>query len=79
MLRKKAWLPLAGGLALLGFIGAGEHSDLTAHAFGFTAGIGLGILFESFFHNGGKETGGIKYWVISILMVAGAWVAPIFS
>jgi len=42
--RKKAWIPLAGGLALLGFLGSGAHSDLTAHLFGFMAGIGLGLV-----------------------------------
>ncbi len=42
--RKKAWIPLAGGLALLGFLGSGAHSDLTAHLFGFMAGIGLGMV-----------------------------------
>jgi membrane associated rhomboid family serine protease len=43
--RVKAWLPLAGGLALLGLLGSGEHSDLTAHLFGFISGICLGILY----------------------------------
>ena len=33
--RIKAWLPLGGGLALLGILGSGEHVDLTAHLFGF--------------------------------------------
>ena len=46
--RKKAWIPLAGGLALLAFLGAGQHSDLTAHLFGFTAGIALGLLHASY-------------------------------
>lgn len=42
--RKKAWIPLAGGLALLGFLGSGPNSDLTAHLFGFMAGIGIGMV-----------------------------------
>lgn len=46
--RMKAWLPIAGGLALLGILGSGRHSDLTAHLFGFIAGIGLGILYALF-------------------------------
>ena len=41
----KAWLPFAGGLALLGFLGSSKHSDLTAHLFGFMAGICLGLLY----------------------------------
>jgi membrane associated rhomboid family serine protease len=43
--RVRAWLPLGGGLALLGFLGSGGHSDLTAHFFGFMSGILLGILY----------------------------------
>ncbi len=43
--RVRAWLPLGGGLALLGLLGSGEHSDLTAHLFGFMSGIFLGILY----------------------------------
>ncbi len=43
--RIKAWLPLGGGLALLGFIGSGKHVDLTAHLFGFLAGIIMGSLY----------------------------------
>jgi len=37
-----AWAPLAGGLALLGFIGSGERVDIMAHFFGFAAGIVMG-------------------------------------
>lgn len=36
--RRKAWLSLGGGLALLGFMGTGEHTDITAHLFGLLAG-----------------------------------------
>ncbi|HZO15818.1 MAG TPA: rhomboid family intramembrane serine protease [Polyangiaceae bacterium] len=35
--------PLIGGLALLGSLGAGRDSDLTAHGFGFAAGLVVGI------------------------------------
>lgn len=42
----RAWLPLAGGLALLAFLGAGRHSDITAHLFGFLAGAVLGSAYE---------------------------------
>ncbi|MFO7964285.1 MAG: rhomboid family intramembrane serine protease [Desulfobacterales bacterium] len=38
--RLKAWLPIAGGLALLGIFGSGGgRVDLLAHFFGFLAGI----------------------------------------
>jgi membrane associated rhomboid family serine protease len=43
--RLKAYLPLGAGLALLGFLGAGAGSDLTAHLFGFVVGGVLGGLY----------------------------------
>lgn len=46
--RSRAWLPLAGGLALLSFLGAGFRSDLTAHLFGFLSGLILGLVYAWF-------------------------------
>jgi rhomboid protease GluP len=43
--RMRAWLPLGGGLALLSILGSGKHTDLTAHLFGFMAGIILGAFY----------------------------------
>ena len=49
---KGKWLtvlaPLAGGLALLGFIGSGENVDIMAHLLGFGAGIGMGAVYAFF-------------------------------
>ena len=42
---RKSWLPLAGGLALLAFLGAGQHTDLMAHLFGFAAGVAIGAIY----------------------------------
>lgn len=42
-LKHRAWLPMAAGLALLAFMGAGERSDLTAHLFGFFSGTLVGF------------------------------------
>jgi len=41
--RKSAWLPIACGLALLAFLGAGEYTDIMAHLFGFMSGLLLGV------------------------------------
>lgn len=46
--KKSAWLPLACGLALLAFLGAGEYSDIMAHLFGFASGICLGAGYAAF-------------------------------
>jgi rhomboid protease GluP len=45
--RFKAWLPLAGGMALLAMLGAGEgRVDVMAHLFGFIAGIVIQSIFD---------------------------------
>jgi membrane associated rhomboid family serine protease len=41
---RRAWLPLAGGLALLALLGTGERADLGAHLLGLLVGSGLGIV-----------------------------------
>ncbi len=38
----RMWLPLAGGLALLGFLGGSPHSDVMAHLSGFGSGLVIG-------------------------------------
>lgn len=40
---RRPWVPLAAGLALLAFLGTGEHADLAAHLFGFFMGVALGL------------------------------------
>jgi membrane associated rhomboid family serine protease len=42
--RMRAWLPIAGALALLGFLGVSERSDLLAHFFGLLAGLVMGAI-----------------------------------
>jgi membrane associated rhomboid family serine protease len=42
--RARPWVPLAAGLALLAMLGTGRDADVTAHLFGFAAGLPLGML-----------------------------------
>jgi hypothetical protein len=41
--RRRAWLTLGVGVALLGFLGTGSRADLLAHLFGFAAGVAEGL------------------------------------
>ncbi|HET9594455.1 MAG TPA: rhomboid family intramembrane serine protease, partial [Anaeromyxobacteraceae bacterium] len=41
--RRRGWLALASGVALLGLLGAGERADLLAHLLGFAAGAALAL------------------------------------
>jgi membrane associated rhomboid family serine protease len=41
--RRRAWLTLGAGVALLGFLGTGARADLLAHLFGFAVGVTEGL------------------------------------
>lgn len=42
-LRRRAWVPLGGGLALLAFLGTSKRADFAGHLCGFAAGALLGF------------------------------------
>ena len=42
--RRRAWIPLGAGVALLGFLGSSTRADLAGHLCGFAAGLGLGLV-----------------------------------
>ena len=71
--RFKAWLPLAGGIALLGLLGTGGgRTDLMAHLFGLIAGLALGSCYGPFVRNPIPEKYQNLCWGITgcILMIA---------
>lgn len=72
--RLKAWLPLAGGLALLAFLGAGQRTDLTAHLFGFMAGVILGVGYALWRGHLQHQYIQIACAVICVLILAWAWL-----
>lgn len=71
--RNKAWLPLAGGLALLAFLGAGKHADLPAHLFGFLAGIVVGVLYAFLATRPGGKLCQAYSLAIALMLVVIAW------
>ena len=44
--RFHAWLPLGGGICLLGLFSAGANTDIVAHFMGFICGVAWGCLYE---------------------------------
>ena len=72
--RMKAWLPLAGGIALLGFLGSGAHTDLTAHLFGFLSGLVLAIIKGVFFKHPLTGIGQNFFMVLFVGVLVAAWV-----
>jgi membrane associated rhomboid family serine protease len=73
----RAWLPLAAGLALLAFLGAGRHSDVTAHLFGFLAGALLGSVFELCLGAPPKKRWQRRFLALSAAAVALSWLAAL--
>jgi membrane associated rhomboid family serine protease len=45
----RSWTPVAGGLALLAWMGAAPHTDLAAHLFGFVSGLLFGFVYNRWF------------------------------
>lgn len=43
--KSRPWLPVLGGIALLGILGGAAHVDLGAHLFGFLMGMMVGIVY----------------------------------
>ena len=72
--RRKAWIPLAGGLALLAFLGSGAHSDITAHLFGFLSGFFLGLFYAVLLHRLLKKRHQICAMVTAIGIVTFSWL-----
>ena len=77
--RMKAWLPLAGGLALLGLLGSSKQSDLTAHLFGFIAGILLGLIYAMYLCGLIKKRHQIYCMALTIGTVALSWFRALLS
>ncbi len=50
--RRRAWLALGAGVALLALLGAGERSDVLAHILGLVAGAALGAAVAPFVRAG---------------------------
>jgi len=77
--RMKAWLPFAGGLALLGLLGSSKHSDLTAHLFGYIAGICLGLLYALYLCYLLEKKHQIYCMGATIVTVVLSWARMLFS
>lgn len=75
--------PVAGGLALLGSLGAGgENTDLGAHGFGFLAGLMLGALISAVMLKRGDATRPSRPLQLALgglaaVLVGGAWALAV--
>jgi len=74
--RAKAFLPFCGGLALLGILGSGRHSDLTGHLFGFIYGIIAGLLYCAFVNRPVYPKYQIALMFLVGCIIAASWLSP---
>ncbi|MDF1590069.1 MAG: rhomboid family intramembrane serine protease [Desulfobacterales bacterium] len=65
--RIRAWVPLGGGLALLGILGTAPHADLAAHLFGFGSGLVSGFFYGYF----PKRPASTPYQIVCLLIASG--------
>jgi membrane associated rhomboid family serine protease len=69
------WVPVAGGLALLGFLGvSGENTDIVAHMTGFASGIAAGLLMARWDRDWTTDRG-LQWWCagMAVTLVASSW------
>lgn len=72
----KALLPMGAGFALLGFLGSSEHSDVTAHLFGYFAGSVFGFLYPLTVKHQLPEWFQSLCLFITVMILALAWYYP---
>jgi len=73
-LRIKAWLPLAGGFALLGILGTGgQRTDMMAHLLGLLAGIGLGTIYALWVRAPLSDRYQTGCWFLTISILTISW------
>jgi len=73
-LRRRAWIPLGAGLALLAFLGTGKRADLAGHLCGFASGAIAGFAAARLPHVRPKAAQGAIALACAAVPVA-AWFA----
>jgi membrane associated rhomboid family serine protease len=72
--KRLQWLlPVGGGLGLLAFLGMAPHSDLTAHGFGFLAGMLVGLAYAKWIGSKPQPLYQRLWSGITVLLFAMAW------
>ena len=69
-------LPLGAGFALLGLLGSSAHSDVTAHLFGYLAGLFLSGLYARLTSRPPREGIQVLFLFITAALVIIAWYVP---
>jgi rhomboid protease GluP len=73
--RWRALLPLGSGVALLGFLGSAEGTDVMAHLFGFLSGIAISIPWAMLVKTPPARKFQWTLGALSLAVVLGSWMA----
>jgi membrane associated rhomboid family serine protease len=71
--RRRAWIPLGAGVALLGFLGSSRRADLAGHLCGFASGVLVGAAASRLPRIAGLATQ-LLLGAGSVLAVVAAWL-----
>ncbi len=74
----RMWLPLAGGVALLAFLGMSPHSDVMAHMAGFGCGVVIGGIYGWLCK---RPPGFAVQWasaIVGVGLVAVSWIIGVY-
>ncbi len=75
---RRAWIPLAAGVAILAMIGTGgPRVDLWAHLWGFVAGAGAGMCMALYAERPETATVQLRIGVVAAAVVVLCWVAAL--
>jgi len=72
--RLKTWIPLGGGLALLGLMGSSTNTDLTAHFFGFMTGFLIGLVFTATRKGPPEKSAQYGCLLIAVVLVSSSFI-----
>jgi rhomboid protease GluP len=72
--RLKAWLPIGGGLCLLGLFSEGAHTDILAHLFGLGSGMLIGCFFELAFRKAPAPVFQCLFFSAAVMVILMAWL-----
>jgi rhomboid protease GluP len=70
---RRAWAPVAAGLALLALLGTGSDTDVSAHLFGFLSGAALGALAGSSLRQPPRQAAQWLLTLGALVAVATSW------
>ena len=74
----RRWIGLAGGLALLAFLGSGPRADLLAHLFGWLSGVCIGLTYAILVPNPVSKEKQLPFLTLAVAIVLWAWASAGF-